>query len=133
MTELTYKYFDKLNSLINEEEIDGMTTVTQEYKDSFQEKIDALQRELDSLKVKKEWCNTQDTLILRNGIERIEVECNQSTWYKAKNEPSSEDILFLDIYESENSESMTACTAITLEQMIQLRDYLTHKIEYLQS
>ena len=36
---------------------------------------------------------------------------------------------FIDGYGNEN----IASTSISLEQMIQLRDYLTHKIEYLQS
>jgi len=132
MSDLTYKYFDKLHNLLNEEENDNMTTVSKEYKDNLQEKIDALQRELDSLKVEKQWYDSVDRLTLHNGDERIEVECNYTSWKRIKENLHGEDILMLDVYEGTEEYSASACTSITLDQMIQLRDYLTHKIEYLQ-
>ena len=81
----------------------------------------------------QDWYDTPDTLILRNGIERIEVECNYNSCYIVKNGLSKDDVLVIDVYEGENDYSPSACTSITLEQMIELRDYLNHKIEYLQS
>ena len=133
MTDITYKYFNKLHNLLNEKVNGNMKIVSQEYKDNLQEKIDALQRELDALQVNQDWYDTPDTLILRNGIERIEVECNYNSWYIVKNGLSKDDVLVIDVYEGENDYSTSACTSITLEQMIELRDYLNHKIEYLQS
>lgn len=104
MSDLTKKYYNKLYSLCGEKPNDEL-----------------------------EWYDTADTLILRNGIERIEIEANYGSWCNTKDNHCNEDVLFLDIYESEANGYETACTAITLEQMIQLRDYLTHKIEYIQS
>ena len=132
MTELTYKYFDKLNSLINEEGTNDMTTVSQEYKDSLQEKIDALQRELDSLKVKKEWHDTKDEIELKDGNDCLVVMCNKKSWVHVKDNSLSEEILFLDVHEGNYLSGDTACTALSFEEMIQLRDYLNQKIEYLQ-
>ena len=113
-----------------------MTTVTQEYKDNLQEKIDALQRELDSLKVKKEWYETADVLIFKSGEfngENVEFSANYNTWENNKkllNDNGEKDVFYIEVVESQH---ITASTAISLEQMIQLRDYLNHKIEYLQS
>ena len=135
MTDIIYKYFNKLHNLLNEEENDNMKTVSKEYKDSLQEKIDALQRELDSLKVKEEWYDTKDSIIFKNDDEKIVFGADYADWKFTKDNSIKEYVLFIDVcdnidgYGNEN----TASTSISLEQMIQLRDYLTHKIEYLQS
>ena len=100
--------------------------------------IDQLQVEL-SLTVqeeeKLEWFDTQDTLIIlgnEHDNEKIEIECNYNTWSLVKKDVNKyEDVLLLDVFDGLNGEN--ASIALTLKQMKLLRDYLNHKIEYIEN
>lgn len=74
-----------------------------------------------------------DSLVIISGenkAERIEIEANYCCWKYMRDNNIIRDLLVIDVYEEDN---VSAMTAISLEQMKQLRDYLNHKIEYMES
>lgn len=101
--------------------------------------LDQLQTEL-SMTVqqedeKLEWFDTLDTLIILGDghkDEKIEIECNYNTWSLAKKDVDKyDDVLLLDVFDGVNGEN--ASIALTFNQMKLLRDYLNHKIEYIEN
>lgn len=84
---------------------------------------------------KVEWFDTVDTLTIlgkQHKDEKIEIECNYNTWSLAKEDINKyDDVLLLDVFDGVNGEN--ASIALTLKQMKLLRDYLNHKIEYIEN
>lgn len=96
--------------------IDYAKTKLKHYKDS----IEQLEKELEELV----WQGTEDEIVLSNLI----VSANYPSWAEAKNvyyQNKTERLVYLEIDDRPNSEELN------LNQMIQLRDYLTHKINYI--
>ncbi len=76
---------------------------------------------------KLEWYETDDRIKIEdsNSNERyLTLEANRDTWVKAKEEI---DPLYLEMHNYDKDFWMS----LTLDSMIQLRDYLSHKIDYL--
>lgn len=82
----------------------------------------------------EKWYDSKDTLTLTCGEDLgfkdvLEVQANYESWeYSKKN--NIKDLLYIDITEDQGDNSGTS---LDIEDMKKLRDYLTHKIEYLEA
>lgn len=102
MTELTKKYYDKLEALKGE--------------------------------WYKSWINTEDEKELEGENSRLTIAANYATWKECKEEYKNDDIMYVEITDwTIPNKVETVCTALTLEQMIMLKNYLEEKIEYLEA
>lgn len=95
------------------------------------EKLDGLREEVLSIKEsksnKEEWYETKGKLEIKDpdsDKRYLILESNQDTWYDSKevNNP-----LYIELHNYDKDYWMN----MTLIEMVQLRDYLTHKIDYL--
>lgn len=72
------------------------------------------------ININRDWIETEDILYLRTASQGVEISSNYGTWEVSKGE---DEPFFLEI----NGYS----TGLNVEEAEQLRNYLSHKIEYL--
>lgn len=100
--------------------------------------LSQLQAELGSIaseeEQKVEWFDTSDELVIECtelDDSRIEIECNYKSWSLVKSDIEKyEHMLLLEVCEGDYKKSTVG---VTLEQMKLLRDYLNHKIDYIEN
>lgn len=95
------------------------------------EKLDGLREEVLSIKEsrinKEEWHETKDKLEIKDPDSDkrfLVLESNKDTWYDSK---EVNDPLYIELHNYNKDYWMS----MSLNEMVQLRDYLSHKIAYL--
>ena len=95
-----------------------------------------LQTELNSVHEERkiEWFDTKDELVIECTEfmnDRIEIECNYENWSVVKTDIEKFKYpMMVEVYENDDT---SLSVGLTLNQMKLLRDYLNHKIEYIEN